>query len=349
MLTGAVDVGKGLFVQQAGQAVLFCHGAHGLHDDLVVVAGDVGGGVFWSQFVLRRGSLVVLGLAGDAHLPKVLVQVLHKGSDTQADAAAVVVVHLLAFGRARAKEGAAADLQVQALLIKFAVDEEVFLLGANHRHHPADVLLAQQVQQAHALVAHGLHGAQQRGLGVQGLAGVGAEGGGDKEGTIPDEGRAGGVPGGVAPSLKGGAQAAGGEAGGVRLAADQRLAGKFHGDLAVPVGGEESVVLSGSELIHRLEPVGIVGRALVDGPVHHGVGHDICDPRVQGLAQAAGPFQAFVHPLRQPGAHGVVVKNAYAKDLLDIHALSSQVKSLFHSVCWLFAPGAAPVGSWIYL
>ncbi len=71
---------------------------------------------------------------------------------------------------------------------------------------------AEELEHAQGLARERLHGAQQRGLLVEGLAAVGAEGRGDAEHAVLDEGVAGGVPGGVAAGLEGGAQPAGGEA-----------------------------------------------------------------------------------------------------------------------------------------
>ena len=76
---------------------------------------------------------------------------------------------------------------------------------------------------------------KQRRLFVQRLAAIGAEGRGDAEDAVLDKGVRGGIPCGVAPGLKGGPQAAGGEAGGVRFALDELFAGKFHDDVAVLV------------------------------------------------------------------------------------------------------------------
>ena len=75
------------------------------------------------------------------------------------------------------------------------------------------------------------------GLFVQHLAAVGTEGGGNVEGVPLDKGVRGGVPSGVAPGLKGGAQAAGGEGGGVRFTLDQLFAGKLHDHPPVRSGG----------------------------------------------------------------------------------------------------------------
>ena len=94
-------------------------------------------------------------------------------------------------------------------------------------------------------------------------------------GHLLDEGGGGHVPGGVAPGVVGGPQAAGGEGGGVGLPHDQLLAGELKQGLSVLGPGEEGVVLLGGDAGERLEPVGVVGGALLHRPVLHGVGHDV--------------------------------------------------------------------------
>ena len=119
------------------------------------------------------------------------------------------------------------------------------------------------MQQTHSLPGKLLHRAQQRGLGIQCFSVVRAEGSWDKEGAVPNKRRRGRVPGGVAARFKGCPQAAGGEGGGIRLALNQRFAGKLHRNLPLStVGGQKGIVLSGSKVVHRLEPVRIVGRTL---------------------------------------------------------------------------------------
>ncbi len=78
VLAGAVDAREGLFMQQADQAVACGNLLHHLHDELVVVGGDVGGREDRRQLMLGRGDLVVLGLGEDAELPELFVQILHE-------------------------------------------------------------------------------------------------------------------------------------------------------------------------------------------------------------------------------------------------------------------------------
>ena len=92
MLAGAVDAGKGLFIQKAYQIVLFCDLFHDLHGELVVVAGCVGVCIDGGHLVLSGGRLIVLGLAVNTQSPEVFVQVLHEGCYPGTDGAVIVVI-----------------------------------------------------------------------------------------------------------------------------------------------------------------------------------------------------------------------------------------------------------------
>ena len=315
VLAAAVYTREGLLVEQAHQAVAVRHIAHDLHGQLVVVAGDVGGGEDGGQLMLGGGDLVVLGFGQHPQLPQLPVQVPHKSGHPGLDGPIVVVVHLLALGGLGSKKGAAAEDQVPALLVELLVNEEIFLLGPHGGDHLLGLLIAQQAQQPEGLVAQGLHRAQQRGLLVQHLAAVGAEGGGDVQGAPLDKGIGGRVPGGVAPGLKGSPQAARGERRGVRLALDELLAGKLHNHPAIAGGGDEAVVLFGGNAVERLKPVGIVGGAQLHGPVLHGGGHGVGHGQVQLLALVDGFAQGAVHVLGQALHHHVVVEDGAAEEL----------------------------------
>src|SRR5207249_3385639 len=133
----------------------------------------------------------------------------------------VLVLQLLALGRAGAEQRATRVDQVRAREEEVLVDQEVLLLRANGREDLLGVLVAEQAQDAQRLVRQRFHRAEQGGLLVQGLAGPAEEDGRDNErGPVRpfvDERGAGGVPGSVAAGLEGGADAAGGERAGVRL------------------------------------------------------------------------------------------------------------------------------------
>ena len=308
VLAGAVDTGEGLLMQQAHQTVLCRDLLHDLHGQLVVVGGDVGGGVNGRQLMLGGGDLVMFGLGKDTQLPQLFVQIFHVSSNAGLDDAEVVVIHLLPLGGFRAEQGSSGEDQILALLVHFLIHKEIFLLGTDVGADALDVGVAEELQDTHGLTVQGFHGAQQRGLLIQRLAAVGAERRGDAKGLALDECVGGGVPCGVSTGLKGGAQAAGGERAGVRLALDQLFAGEIHDDAAVGSGRNEAVVLFGGDAGQRLEPVGIVGRAMGDSPVLHGSGHRVGDGSVQLRTLVDGSAQRRIHVGGKIGFHHPVIK-----------------------------------------
>ena len=213
-----------------------------------------------------------------------------------------MLLELLALAGSSAKESATGDDQVPALAVSVLLDQEVLLLIAHGRN---DLLggLTKQRQNALGLTRERGHGAQQRGLLVQGLARVGAESRGDAQDIVLDKGGAGGIPSGVATGLEGGTQAAVGEAGGVRLALDEVLARKLGNGGAVVVGLEEAVVLLGSNARKRLEPVRVVRRALGDGPDLHGMGNGVGHIQVERLTVLEGCSKALPNVLGEVVLH----------------------------------------------
>ena len=329
VLAGAVDAGERLFVEQAHHVVLVGDLLHDLHGELVVVAGGVGIGVHRGHLVLGGGHLVVLGLAVDAQGPEVFVQVLHIGCHPGADGAVIVVIQLLAPGGLGAEEGAAGHPQVLPLAVHLFIHQEVLLLRAYAGDDPAALSVSEQPEDPDGLAAHILHGPQQRGLFVQGVASVGAEDGGDAEGALLDEGKRGGVPGGIAPGLKGGPQAAGGEGGGVRLTPHQVLAGKFQDHPAALGRGDEAVVLLRRDAGHGLEPVGIVGAATLHRPGLHGPGNLVGRGQLQGRPVGDAALPCLIAGVGQPLLHGHLIEYLTAeqlRQLLITHKESSRTQ-----------------------
>ncbi len=250
----------------------------------------------------------MFGLGKDAQLPQFLVQILHVGRDPGLDDAKIMVIHLLPLGGFCAEQRSAGEDQVFALLVHVLIHQEIFLLGADVGADTLDVGVAEELQDPQCLPVQSFHGAQQRGLLIQRFAAVGAEGRGDAKDLALDECVGGGVPCGVAPGLKGGAQAAGGKRAGVRLALDQLLAGEIHDDAAVGSGRNEAVVFFGGDAGQRLEPVGVVGRAMGDSPVLHGSGHRVGDGSVQLRALVDGFAQRRIDVGGKIGLHHPIIK-----------------------------------------
>ena len=206
---------------------------------------------------------------------------MHKGCHAGLDRSIVMVVQLLSLGRLSTKEGASAQPQVKTLTVILLVDKEVLLLGAHLCRYMLRLRVAEEPQDTHTLTIQSADRTQQRRFLIQRLTGVGAEDGGDIEGLVLDEGVRGGIPRGVASCLKGGAQAAGGEGGGVSLTAAQFLAGELHQNVALTIGDNKAIVLFGSKSRHGLEPVGIMGSTQLNGPVLHGDGDFIGNVTIQ--------------------------------------------------------------------
>ena len=107
VLAAAVDTGKGLFMKQAHQTMLCSYLLHDFHGQLVLVGGNVSGGINRSQFMLCGSHFVVLRLCQNAQLPQFLVQFFHIGRHAWLDRAEIVVIQFLALGRLGTEQGPA--------------------------------------------------------------------------------------------------------------------------------------------------------------------------------------------------------------------------------------------------
>ena len=306
VLARAVDAGEWLLVQKADEPVAAGDVLHDLHRQLLVVGADVGVLEDRRELILVGRHLVVAGLDRHAQLLQLALGVEHVGEDPLGDGPEVVVVELVALGRLGAEQRAARGDQVGTLEVVLLVDEEVLLLGSDGGEHPRRLAVAEQLQRADRRLRQRVHRAQQRDLVVQRLAGPRCEGGGNAQeravGVLQDERGAGRVPGGVAAGLERGADAAGGEGGGVGLALDELLAGELGKRRALAGRSVEAVVLLGGEPGQRLEDVRVVGGALFQRPLLHGQGHGIGEAGVQGLPAGQGLGQLFEDVLGQPRA-----------------------------------------------
>ena len=308
VLARAVHARERLFVQQAHHAVPVRHALHALHDELVVIGGDVHRGIDARELVLRGGDLVVLGLGRDAEPPELLVQLAHESRHARLDRAEIMVVQLLSLGRARAEKRTPGVDQVGALLVNAAVNEEILLLRAGVRAHGGGLRVAEELQNAQRLDIQRVHTAEKRRFLVDGLTAVGGEYRRDAEHAVLHESVARRIPGGVAARLECGAKTAGREARGVRLTVDELAARKLRQRAAVLRRGEKAVVLFGGDAGHRLEPVGIMRRAALDRPVAHCLGDDVRLGKRQALAVLPGRAQRAVDLRRETLLHDGIRK-----------------------------------------
>ena len=169
------------------------------------------------------------------------------------------------------------------------------------------MLVPEQLQDPLGVDVQRLLGAQERRLLVEGVTGPGHEDGRDAQrvpvGVLEDVGGAGDVPAGVAPGLERLSEATVGEARRIRLTLHQGLAGELRDGGAVRVGLEEAVVLLGRQAGERVEDVGVVGGALLDGPVLHGRRNDVGDGGVERFGVVEGVQERLVDRLRQSRLH----------------------------------------------
>ena len=273
VLAAAVDPGEGLLVQQADEPVAAGNVLHDLHRQLLVVGADVRVLEHRGELVLVGRDLVVPGLDRDSELGQLALGLEHVGEDPLRDRAEVVIVELVPLGRLGAEQGAAGGDQVRPLEVVLLVDQEVLLLGPDGGEDPLGLVVAEQLQRPHRRLRQCVHRAQQRDLVIERLTGPRRERRGNAEqgpvGVLEDERRAGRIPGGVAAGLERGADPSGGKARGVRLALDQLLAGEFGQRGSLAGGAVERVVLLGGHPGQRLEPVGVVGGAVLQRPLLH--------------------------------------------------------------------------------
>ncbi len=76
--------------------------------------------------------------------------------------------------------------------------------------------------------------------------------------------------------------------------------------MAVVGGGDEGVMLFGGDAGHGIEDVGVVGRALLDGPIFHGDGDGIGDGGVEHDALFDRLLEFFEDGLGESFAHGLL-------------------------------------------
>ena len=148
VLSGAVDTGEGLLMQQTNQTVSRRNLLHDLHGKLVVIGCDIGRRIDRRKLMLRGRHFVMLRLGKNAQLPQFLVQIRHVGRDARLDRAEIVVVHLLPLRRLCPEKRASREDQILTFFVHFSVHEEVFLLRPDGSAHTLDVCVAKQPQDA---------------------------------------------------------------------------------------------------------------------------------------------------------------------------------------------------------
>ena len=324
VLARTVHSVKGLFVQEADQAVTFGDSLENFHREHVVVGGEVLVLEHRGEFELRRAHFVVARFRRDAELPKFLVDFRHKGKDAALDLSEVVVLELLVTRRADTEKRATGLHQVGTLPVKFSIDEEVFLFRSEGRERALVPFHAEKLRDAINLLRQGGLRTEQRGLLVESFAVVAVEHRRNAEDgdavIVPlDERRAGRIPRRIAAGFESRAKAARREARSVRFALDKFLAAERGDDAALEIRVVKSVVLFGGRARQRLEPVRKVRRAMFDGPRLHPRSDLVRNRRIQRGAGFHRREKALISLVRKILAHGLRIEHQTSEIFLNTH------------------------------
>ena len=223
-----------------------------------------------------------------------------------------MIFHFLTFGRHCAEQSSAGKDQIFSLLIQSFVNQEILLLRTDGGGNTCNILVSEQSHDAQRLFADCLHGTQQRSLFIQCFAAVRTESGRNVKGSIFNKSGRSRIPCRITSCFKSSAQTAGREAGRIRLTLYQLFSGEIHDDLTISDRTDEAVMLFSSETGHGLEPVRIMGSAVLNGPFLHGNRNGIGNIQFQMGVIFDCFTQRFVNILGELFAHHFVVKNQAA-------------------------------------
>mmetsp|Transcript_9218 Transcript_9218/g.29047 ORF Transcript_9218/g.29047 Transcript_9218/m.29047 type:complete len:276 (-) Transcript_9218:564-1391(-) len=168
VLAVAVDALERLLVEADVQAVHVGEGLHELHAHHVLVDGHVRDGEDGRELMLARRDLVVVRGHRAAEEPQLLLQRLAVPRDGVGHRPKITELELLVGGRRRADHGPVAHHQVRTAQVGLLRDDEELLLPADEGAHLGDRLLADQPEEALALLVDRRHRTQQRRLLVEG-------------------------------------------------------------------------------------------------------------------------------------------------------------------------------------
>ncbi len=155
VLSTAVNSGKRLLMQQAGQAILVSRPLHDFHDHVLVIRRQIAVFKQGSQFKLARRHLVMPRFYRHAELDQFIFTVCHEREHAFGNDPEILIFQLLPLGRSRAKQSAAASDQIGTSQIKMLVDEEIFLLSPHGGEDLMNTRMSEKVQNTNRLRAQG--------------------------------------------------------------------------------------------------------------------------------------------------------------------------------------------------
>ena len=147
VLSRAVDAGKRLLVQQRLQAVAQRDAPQRRHHEQVVVDGEIGLLEIRRHLELARRDFVVTSRQSARRACTARTRLRRCSLNALRNAAEVVIFELLPARGRSAEKGAAAHHEIGTQREVRAVDEEVFLLGAERREDALHALVAEELEQ----------------------------------------------------------------------------------------------------------------------------------------------------------------------------------------------------------
>ena len=228
--------------------------------------------VDWSQLKLVWCYLIVARLTRDAKFQSLYLKVFHKFRNTLWYGTEIVVIHLLVFCRRMSHQGASCEQQIGTGRVEAFVDEEVFLfpteVGDDFLYLRIEILCY-----CCCSLVDGLQALQQWCLIVKSLTSIRDEDCWNHQGIAHYEDWRGWVPCRIPACLKGRADATRGEGRSVRLLLNERLARELFYHTTHTIMLNEGIMLLGSSIGERLEPVSTMGHTKFHSPLLHTVGN----------------------------------------------------------------------------
>ncbi len=131
MFAGAIYPRKRFFMQQADQIIAVGNLAKYLHNQHIVVNGQIEILEHWCQLKLGRSHFVMSSACRNPKLPQLQFDFRHEFQNARLDRTKIMIIELLMFRRRCSEKCASGLQQIRALQIEFLVDQEVFLFDSH--------------------------------------------------------------------------------------------------------------------------------------------------------------------------------------------------------------------------
>ena len=338
MLSGTIDSGKRLLMQQTLHSMLARHPLQCLHHDLIVIHRDIDFRVDRRQFMLCRSHLVMLGLCGNTNFPEFNIDIAHKRRDPLADRAEIMIVQFLSFRRHCAEQRSSGIDQVFSLQKFLCIHKEIFLLGSDRRRYFSGCCIPKQPEQTQGFLIDRLHGTKKRRLLVERFTGIRTKCSRNTKYRprciLSYKCRRSAIPCRISSRLKCSAQSARRKGRRIRLAFDQFFSRETHQHLAARQRcGNKRIMLLGRHSGQRQKPVRIVSCPFLDRPLFHLMRDHISGLEIELFPLFNGLFQILVNLFRQTFLHHRVIEYIFTENIRNIDQFCTHSpSSLLHSI-----------------